>query len=115
MARASVTAAELPAGHEATRMPADGTVLAIRHDVDDGRFSVVVDGHKGFVEYERVDGILVITHTIVPSEIGRRGIAGELVRAALDFARARGLKVRPRCSYADAWMGRHPEYQDLRV
>ena len=96
-------------------MPADGPDLPIRQDVDASRFSVVRDGHTGFVEYERVDGTLVITHTIVPPAIGGRGIAGELVQAALDFARAEGLKVQPRCSYADAWMRRHPEYQDLRA
>ena len=32
---------------------------------------------------------------------------------ALDDARARGWKVRPLCSYADAYIRRHPEYNDL--
>ena len=38
-----------------------------------------------------------------------------LVQAAVEYARAEGLKVDPRCSYADAWMRRHPEYQGLRA
>ena len=38
-----------------------------------------------------------------------------LVRRALDFARGEGLRVRARCSYADDWMTRHPEYADLRA
>lgn len=87
----------------------------IRHDADDRRFSTIVDRHKAFVEYERVDDVLVVTHTWVPKEIGGRGIAGQLVRAALDFAREQGLKVRPECSYADGWMRRHPDYDALRV
>jgi hypothetical protein len=37
------------------------------------------------------------------------------VRAALAFARAQGLRVRPACAYADAWMRRHPDYDDLRA
>jgi predicted GNAT family acetyltransferase len=35
------------------------------------------------------------------------------VRTALDYVRAQGLKVLPLCPYAKAWIGRHPEYQDL--
>ena len=91
------------------------TATVIRHDADDRRFSTIVDGTKAFVEYERVDDVLVVTHTWVPKEIGGRGIAGQLVRAALDFAREQGLKVRPQCTYADAWMRRHPDYEALRA
>jgi len=89
--------------------------IVIRHDADDHRFSVIVDREKAFIEYERVDHVLVLTHTWVPKAIGGRGIAGQLVRAALDFAREQGLKVRPECSYANAWMRKHPDYDTLRV
>jgi predicted GNAT family acetyltransferase len=58
---------------------------------------------------------MVITHTIVPAAIGGRGIAGDLVRAALEHAKAQGLKVEPRCSYADAWMRKHPQFEALRA
>ena len=58
---------------------------------------------------------MTITHTIVPAAIGGRGIAGQLVQAALDHARSAGLKVAPECSYADDWMRTHPEYEDLRA
>ena len=93
----------------------DGTTLPICHEPGGMRFAVVVDGQTGYVEYERHGDTLEITHTIVPAAIGGRGIAGDLVREAFDFARAEGLKVRPRCSYADAWMRKHPEYEDLRA
>ncbi|MCE7901584.1 MAG: N-acetyltransferase, partial [Gammaproteobacteria bacterium PRO9] len=33
----------------------------------------------------------------------------------LEFARSQGWKVRPVCSYAVAWMNRHPEYAGLRI
>lgn len=87
----------------------------IRHEGDRQRFAVDVDGHEAFVEYERDGDVLVIIHTVVPPEIGGRGIAGQLVKTALQHARDTGLKVLPRCSYADAYMRRHPEYEDLRV
>ena len=88
---------------------------SIQHDPGAGRFIALVNGHTGYVEYEQHPDRLVLTHTIVPAAIQRRGIAGQLVRAALAHARAHGLKVEPRCSYADAWMRRHPDYADLRA
>ena len=46
---------------------------------------------------------------------GGRGIAGRLVRAALEFARGEGHRVRPSCEYAASWMTRHPEFDALRA
>jgi predicted GNAT family acetyltransferase len=85
----------------------------ITHDSHGRRFTTSREGHEAFVEYEREGEDLVITHTVVPPEIGGRGIAGELVKAALQYARDEGLKVLPRCSYAEAYMRRHAEYNDL--
>ncbi|HET8797191.1 MAG TPA: GNAT family N-acetyltransferase [Thermoanaerobaculia bacterium] len=45
--------------------------------------------------------------------MGGRGIAGALVKHALDDARARGLKVIPRCSYVRAYIEKNAEYRDL--
>lgn len=87
----------------------------IRHDLATQRFVTVVDGVPGYLEYELADTVLTITHTVVPPAIGGRGIAARLVQAALAHAREAGLKVDPRCSYADAWMRRHPENDDLRA
>ncbi|MDN5780418.1 MAG: N-acetyltransferase [Luteimonas sp.] len=86
---------------------------AIRHDGAGNRFTTSEDGHEGFVEYERDGDVLAITHTVVPPEIGGRGIAGKLVEAALRYARSEGLKVLPRCSYAENYMRKHPEHADL--
>ncbi len=87
---------------------------AVKHDATRHRFETVVDGHTGYIEYHMVDAVMSIDHTIVPSEIGGRGIAGTLMKTALDYARAEGLKVIPACSYADAYITKHPEYEDLR-
>ena len=51
----------------------------------------------------------------MPPAIGGRGIAGALVRAAVEYAKAQGLKVDPQCSHADGWMQKHPEYNALRA
>lgn len=87
----------------------------ILHEVPEQRFVTQAEGHAARLDYIEDEGRLTITHTIVPPEIGGRGIAGELVRAALDYARDAGLEVDPQCSYADAWMRRHPEFDALRA
>jgi predicted GNAT family acetyltransferase len=89
--------------------------IQIDHQADARRFATVVDGIEAHLDYLLRDGVMIIAHTGVPPEIGGRGIAGALVQAAFDHAREAGLKVDPRCSYSDAWIQRHPDYQDLRA
>ncbi|WP_201315533.1 GNAT family N-acetyltransferase [Dyella sp. EPa41] len=87
----------------------------INHNPRTHRFETKVDGVPCVLDYTLVDGVMTITHTIVPSAVGGRGIASNLVRTALDMARAEHWKVDPACSYSEIWMTRHPEYQDLHV
>jgi len=97
-------------------MPAHSNApTMIEHDQAGHRFVAVQDGQEGRLDYTIDGDVLAITHTIVPEAIGGRGIAGNLVRSALEHARAAGLRVRPACEYAEAWMSRHPEYDDLRA
>ena len=42
-----------------------------------------------------------------------RGIATKLIRGALEMVRGQGLKVVPQCPFVSAFMGKHPEYNDL--
>ncbi|MNT43521.1 hypothetical protein D3C72_1799980 [compost metagenome] len=51
----------------------------------------------------------------MPEPIAGRGIAGELTRVALRFAREQKYKVVPACAYAEAFLQRHEEYHDLLV
>ena len=81
--------------------------MQIEHQPDRQRFAITIDDHEAELDYVREGDVLVITHTGVPAAIGGRGIAGVLMQAAADFARANGLRVRPACSYAASWMDRH--------
>jgi len=85
----------------------------IHHDAGAHRFITREDGVTAFVEYELDGAVMIVTHTIVPPEIGGRGIAGKLVEAAFAHARAAGWRVRTQCSYAAAWAAKHPDVQDL--
>jgi uncharacterized protein len=87
----------------------------ITHHPEQHRFDAELDGARGSIAYE-IDGArMTITHTHVASELEGRGVGGALVEAALAHAREEGLKVRPLCSYADAYMRRHPEADSLRA
>lgn len=68
----------------------------------------------GFVDADPIgaDG-LRIKHTEVHAGNEGRGIGGALVKHVLDLARREGRHVIPTCSYAAAFIERHPEYRDL--
>ncbi len=88
---------------------------AIAHDREARRFETTVDGSVCELDYRLADGVMTITHTGVPPQVGGRGLAAALVESALTTARAEGWKVVPACSYADVWMRRHPDFDDLRA
>lgn len=54
----------------------------ISHNKNNCRFETVVDGYTAYVEYVIADNTIDIIHTIVPREIGGKGIAAALVEAA---------------------------------
>lgn len=85
----------------------------VAHNAAAKRFEVVIEGRTAFSKYLLAGGKIIIEHTEVPEELEGKGIAGRLVRTALDHARAQNLKVLPICPFAKAFIGRHPEYQDL--
>ncbi|GEL21885.1 N-acetyltransferase [Pseudonocardia sulfidoxydans NBRC 16205] len=81
---------------------------------DRSRFEILVDDEvAGRAFYQLRDGLIVFTHTEVDDRFGGRGIGGALARGALDAARARGLRVRPDCTFVKGWIDKHPEYADL--
>lgn len=55
----------------------------------------------------------VADHTLVPPEIGGRGVAAKLVEALIADARSHGFRIHPACSYVAAQFKRHPEWADL--
>lgn len=88
--------------------------LSIEHRPELSRFQAIVGSETCVAAYRLGDDrVLRMTHTEVPPALQGRGIAARLVRYALDYARAQGLKVLPLCSYVRRYMQRHPETQEL--
>ena len=56
---------------------------------------------------------MIIDHTRVFEGFEGRGIARQMVLAAVDFARADNRQIIPVCSYAQASLTRTDEYKDI--
>jgi uncharacterized protein len=93
------------------------TAYAVVHNPARHRFEVRLEGHTALADYEmRDDGrVMVLTHTVVPTALEGRGIAGALAKFAMAHAREHGLRIDPQCPYMRSYMERHPETQDLHV
>jgi uncharacterized protein len=92
-----------------------GMTTPVRHNPQQSRFEVHVDGHLSVADYHLRDGVMVMHHTEVPPPARGHGIAARLVAAALAHAREHGLRVDAQCSYVREYMRKHPETQSLSV
>ena len=84
--------------------------MEITNNEERQQFEVSVDGGTGFLRYRVDNGSILLLYVEVPHQSQGRGVAAELSRTALEFAKQRGLKVVPVCSYVAAYVRRHPEY-----
>ena len=95
----------------------DDTTIT-RHDSGDhGEYRAEVPGSAaiGRLTYQRRGNTLVADHTLVPPEIGGKGVAAKLVEALIADARQSGDRIEPQCSYVEAAFRRHPDWADLRA
>ncbi len=96
--------------------PAEVTIT--RHDQGGaGEYHAAVAGsdHIGRLTWVKRGDARVATHTLVPPEIGGRGVAAKLVDALIADARKQGFRVDPACSYVEDAFNRHPDWADLRA
>lgn len=91
-----------------------GLAYEVSHDLAAHRFTARVQGQVALLDYQlKRQRRMVITHTEVPEAIGGRGIAAELTRVALRWAREKKYKVVPACAYAEAFFEVNEEFHDL--
>lgn len=66
-----------------------------------------------FADYAVRGETRVITHVEADPALRGSGASGKFMEALALHARAEGLKLWPTCSYAKAWLDRHPDYSDV--
>lgn len=87
--------------------------LEVTHNPAENRFETWIDGHLCKLDYIQNGKNFVITHVGVHPEFRGRGVAGRIVQVGLEYAREKSMRVIPMCSYAAAYIRRHPEYAEL--
>lgn len=75
----------------------------------------VGDELVGRADYLERDGVVVIPHTETLPAFGGRGLAGRLVRYALEDIAEQGKKVDPACPFVDVFIQRNVEFASLRA
>ena len=88
--------------------------VEVADNPDKARFEILANGElAGFVLYHLRGDEIAFTHTETDDRFRGHGLASQLVRTALDEARARHLEVLPYCPFVRSWITEHPEYADL--
>ncbi len=70
------------------------------------RFEVFESGQIAYLQYGEAEGKMEIIRTFVPPQLEGQGIACELVDAAVNYARRKGLKIKAICSFAEEYLQR---------
>lgn len=92
----------------------------LRDVIADQRFEQGFSDPEGqlravFADYAVQGATRVILHVEADPALRGTGAAGQFMQSLAQHARAEGLKLVPRCSYAVAWLKRHPEFSDVTV
>ena len=85
----------------------------VTRNPDRQRFETEAAGGTAVLEYKQAGDRITLTHTEVPEPARGQGIAQDLARSALDYARQHNLRVVPQCPVVARFIERHRDYEDL--
>ena len=78
------------------------------------RFEVhVADELAGFTVFRRRPGVIEFIHTEIEPRFEGQGLGSQLIRQALETARAEGQAVLPFCPFVNDYIKRHADYVEL--
>ncbi|CAH3180775.1 unnamed protein product [Porites evermanni] len=81
----------------------------VKHNVKGREFFIALDKGKAVLLYENEGhNTINMYHTQVPTELRGQGIAGQLAKAALDYAVNEDAKVKLTCTYLQKYVNDHP-------
>lgn len=72
------------------------------------QYEMTVADQTVFARYRRQDDTTLILHVEAPPSLRGTGAADRFMRGLVALAAQQGTKLVPLCSYAVAWMKRHP-------
>lgn len=91
--------------------------LLVKHSDDDKKGTFYIDGHNRRIAEMTYtyagEGKFIIEHTEVDPAYEGHGLAKELLKAAIAFAREKNYKIIPLCPYAKAAFAKTTDYNDV--
>jgi predicted GNAT family acetyltransferase len=90
----------------------DDTATTVR-DTGSRYVIAINETDAGFLEYFDQGARRVFLHTEVSPEFGGRGLAGQLVRAALDDVRAQGKRLVNFCPYVKGFLEKNHDWDEI--
>ena len=96
-------------------MSIDQSQIEVKHNTEQHRFEVVIDGKEAFTLYMLGEKLMTFVHTEVPEEFEGQGIGGKIAHTALEYAKEHGYRVQAICPFISAYIKRHPEYQPITM
>jgi predicted GNAT family acetyltransferase len=86
----------------------------IIHNQEKRSFELHVDGDKATLMYNAVKpSVWSLNHTYVPGHLEGQGIGSELVKHVLAHCQNNNISIIPRCPFIDAYIRRHPGWENL--
>jgi predicted GNAT family acetyltransferase len=87
-----------------------------RHDKVQKKFIIETNGREAFLAYRVLDDhTLEFFSTFVPPEGRGQGVAKHLVEAGVSYARGKGLKIEPTCSYVAQHFEKNLDNSELQT
>jgi Predicted acetyltransferase len=89
--------------------------FAVSNNTEQQQFEVHEDGEIAVLQYRFHESVIWLMHTEVPAKLEGKGIASDLARFGLEWAKENHMKAKVICPFVAVFLKRHPEYLDIVV
>ena len=91
----------------------------IKHKESERRGMFYMENEKGIMSEltysHENNGILLIDHTQTKPELEGQGLASQLVKKIVEYARENNYKIDPLCPFAEVKFDENKDYSDVRM
>ncbi|XP_065682874.1 protein NATD1-like [Hydra vulgaris] len=88
--------------------PFCSAVIDVVHEPKNNRFVIHLDKGECVLDYLMTKKTIDLYHTEVPEVYRGKGVAKQLVKEAIKYARENSLKVIPTCEYVQKYLNENP-------